>query len=63
MGEHPKFNFSAGKLVVVISDDQDLYWIAKVTTAYKEKVALRYFYYTKNHESEKIWKLHNTTGS
>jgi hypothetical protein len=57
--EHPKFNFSAGEVVVVISDDQDLYWIAEVTTADEENVALRYFHYTKNRENEKIWKLHN----
>jgi hypothetical protein len=63
MGEHPKFNFSAGKLVVVILDDQDLYWIAEVTTADEENLALRYFHYTKNRENERIWKLHNTTGS
>jgi hypothetical protein len=50
---------TAGKLVVVISDDQDLYWIAEVTTADEEKVALRYFHYTKNRENEKIWMLYN----
>jgi hypothetical protein len=52
VGKHPKFNFSASELVVVISDNQDLYWIAEVTIADEEKVALRYFHYSKNRENE-----------
>jgi hypothetical protein len=54
--KHPKFNFFPGEIVIVISDDKDIYWIAKVTDSDEKKVVLQYFYYTKNRENEKIWK-------
>jgi phenylacetate-coenzyme A ligase PaaK-like adenylate-forming protein len=49
--------------VVVVADDKDLFWIAKVTDADDEKVALRYYHYMINRNEEKIYKLHNSTGS
>lgn len=63
VGEHPKNNFSEGEIVVVIADDNDLYWIAEITDSDEEKLVLRYFHYTKNRENEKLYKLHHTTGS
>jgi hypothetical protein len=43
--------------VVVVADDKDLFWIAEVTDADDEKVALRYYHYTINRNDEKIYKL------
>jgi hypothetical protein len=34
--------------VVVVVDDKDLFWIAEVTDADDEKVALHYYHYTIN---------------
>jgi hypothetical protein len=46
-----------------VADDKDLFWIAEVTNADDEKVALRYYHYMINWNDEKIYKLHNSTGS
>jgi hypothetical protein len=45
--------------VVVVADDKDLFWIAKVTDVDSKKIALRYYHYTINWSDEKIYKLHN----
>jgi hypothetical protein len=63
VGEHPKYSFEKGEIVVVVADDKDLFWIAKMTDADDEKVALCYYHYTINWNDEKINKLYNSTGS
>jgi hypothetical protein len=49
--------------VVVVADNKDLFWIAEVTDADDEKIALCYYHYTINRNDEKIYKLHNSTKS
>jgi hypothetical protein len=49
--------------MIVVADDKDLFWIAEVTDANVEKVALHYYHYTINQNNEKIYKLHNSTKS
>jgi hypothetical protein len=49
--------------VVVVADDKDLFWIAKVTDADDKKIALHYYHYMINRNNEKIYKLHNSTRS
>jgi hypothetical protein len=46
-----------------VADDQDFFWIAEVTNANDEKVALCYYHYTNKLNDEKIYKLHNSTRS
>jgi hypothetical protein len=55
--------FEKGEIVVVVANDKNLFWIAEVTDADDEKIALRYYHYTINRNDEKIYKLHNSTGS
>jgi hypothetical protein len=33
VGEYPKYSFKKGEIVVVVADDNDLFWIAEVTDA------------------------------
>jgi hypothetical protein len=46
-----------------VADDKDLFWIAEVTDADDEKVALCYYHYMINQNDKKIYKLHNSSRS
>jgi hypothetical protein len=49
--------------VVVVANNEDLFWIAKVTYMDDKKIALCYYHYIINWNDKKIYKLHNSTRS
>jgi hypothetical protein len=61
--KHPKYPFEKEELVVVVANNKDLFWIAKVTNSNDEKVAFSYYDYMINWNAEEIYKLHISTRS
>jgi hypothetical protein len=61
MGEHPKYSFFKDKIVVVFADNQDRFWVARVTDTDDEEISLRYFHFNHNGNDDKRYKLHDST--
>jgi hypothetical protein len=57
VGEHPKYSFSKDEIMVVLANNQDRFWIAQVTDMDDKEISLRYFYFTRNGNDDKIYML------
>jgi hypothetical protein len=62
--EHPTYDFQIRNLVVMMSEDQDPFWLAQVMKVDKNSLEVVYFHHSPFRSGKKlVWKPHNSNGT